>query len=58
MEERKENFLFNGTEYICKNGKTLNVAYFTTENNGNHARIQFDGVQSDLKRVPSASGEK
>ena len=49
----------SSTDYTCTDGKKLSVTYFPTgENVQRRARIQFEGAQFDLERVPSASGEK
>ena len=59
LEKRNNPTPASTTEHTCTNGEKLNVTYLTTGEDIRRARIQLEGAtQLDLKRIPSASGEK
>ncbi len=58
IEKKQNPAPASSIDYTCTDGEKLSVSYFPTGENVQRARIQFEGAQFDLERVPSASGEK
>ena len=58
IEKAKEPGSSNSTEYTCEDGKKLHITYLPKREEAHRVRVQFEGVQYDLERVPSGSGEK
>ena len=45
-------------KYTCENGQKLHINYFTTQKDTLYVKMTVEGIEYDLKRVRSASGEK